>query len=223
MSTGSSGNYASIATTNPPMVTTNPPMVTTNPPTGAPKKLIDKYNALDISYNDTRVFYEKKISGLINKINSPTDGAVENSTGLPAIISESNVKLNEILDKMNILGAKINNMEEAKVNRISSEMDGVATASGSQTGELYNRRLIAERSELNNKLLTLSKNENELSSSKVERKSGEIQIVIFSLIFIGVLCIIARVYIIETVGIVETIILMSGIAILLYYFIKYLL
>ena len=223
MSTGSSGNYASIATTNPPMVTTTPPMVTTNPPTGAPKKLIDKYNALDISYNDTRVFYEKKISGLINKINSPTDGAVENSTGLPAIISESNVKLNEILDKMNILGAKINNMEEAKVNRISSEMDGVATASGSQTGELYNRRLIAERSELNNKLLTLSKNENELSSSKVERKSGEIQIVIFSLIFIGVLCIIARVYIIETVGIVETIILMSGIAILLYYFIKYLL
>jgi hypothetical protein len=216
MSTGSSGNYASIATTN-------PPMVTTNPPTGAPKKLIDKYNALDIYYNDTRVFYEKKISGLINKINSPTDGAVESSTGLPAIISESNVKLNEILDKLNLLGAKINNMEEAKVNRISSEMGGVATASGSQTGELYNRRLIAERSELNNKLLTLSKNENELSSSKVERKSGEIQIVIFSLIFIGVLCIIARVYIIETVGIVETIILMSGIAILLYYFIKYLL
>ena len=142
MTIGSSENYASS-------VTTNSPTVTTNSPTGAPKKLIDKYNALDSSYNDTRIFYEKKISGLINKINSPTDGAVERTTGLPAIISESNEKLNEILHKMNLLGAKINNMEEEKVNRISSEMGGVATASGSQTGELYNRRLIDERSELN--------------------------------------------------------------------------
>lgn len=216
MSIGLSGNYASSVTTSSPMVTTSSPM-------GAPKKLIDKYNALDSSYNDTRVFYEKKINDLINKINSPTDGAVERTTGLPAIISESNKKLNVILHKMNLLGAKINNMEEEKVNRISSEMGEVATASGSQTGELYNKRLIEERSSLNNKLLMLSKTENELSSSKVKRKSGEIQIIIFSIIFVGVLCIIARVYIIENVGIAETIILMSGIAILLYYFIKYLL
>jgi len=209
MTIGSSGNDASI--------------VTTAAPAGAPTKLIDKYNTLENSYNETRIFYEKKIRDLINKINSPTDGVVESSTGLPALISESNEKLTEILHKMNLLGAKINNMEEEKVDRISSEMGGAATASGNQTGELYNRRLIVERSELNNKLLTLSKNENELSSSKVKRKSGEIQIIIFSIIFVGVLCIIARVYIIETVGIAETIILMSGIAILLYYFIKYLL
>lgn len=195
------------------------------------QKYIAEYIKTDDLYNQVNKYYNEKINEEIEKVDNDKN---KDNNKIVELTNESNRISKIILEKMEEITNKILSLQTYRDNYMTTETErymGVytdkkkqsETISGSDKDKITQNMndLIKQQNFFNNEVEKYNDTIHEQSNKEVVRKSNEIQVIVYLFIFIGVLCLIARVYVTETVGVIETTILIVGISIIFYYFIEY--
>ena len=189
------------------------------------KTYIAEYMKIDDEYNKTNEYYNDKINKEIEKINLDSK-----SSKVVEITNEANAKMEEILERLNEATKKILSLQSYRDNYMKNKtiseintLNKKETISKNDKEQItqYMNDLIKQKTFFDNEVEKYNDNVHDYSNKVVVRKSNEIQVTVYVFIFIGVLCLIAKVYFTESVGYIETIVLIFGISVILYHFVDY--
>ena len=203
------------------------------------QRYIDEYKEKEEEYDKANEDYKQKINQAIEKINSEDENKRDKKK-VPNLINESNVKLSGILDELDEISQKIKNMQSYRDSHMMSEtrnyldydkktlkklkkLKNEETISSHDKEQIEKNinNLITQRNFFKREVDNYNKSINNYSTKVIERRASELHIAVYFIIFIGILCLIARVQLTENVGTIEKFILIIGVSILLYHLIEY--
>ena len=189
------------------------------------KTYIAEYMKIDDEYNKTNEYYNDKINKEIEKITLDSK-----SSKVVDITNEANAKMEEILERLNEATQKILSLQSYRDNYMKNEtiseintLNKKETISKNDKEQItqYMNDLIKQKTFFDDEVEKYNDTVHDHSNKVVVRKSNEIQVTVYIIVFIGILCLIAKVYFTDTVGYIETIILICGISVILYHFVEY--